>query len=311
MTKNLPAFIPLPRALLVFEAAARHGSFTAAASEFNVTQPSISRTVAQLEKDLGFQLFKRHSKGLYVTAGGQQLLASVQKSMEAIGQTIRAIQGNTGKRLVTLSMSNSFTTQWLIPRLKDFNEAFPDIELRFELAGGVLQDVTKDVDIATRIVVDNDPRYEIRDLAPEIILPVSSADYLARYGSIDDVASLPQQVFLHLTDHKRDQWQPFLGNAALKTDGIGIWNQFSDYAVILQAAAQGKGVALGWISVIANALRDGTLVPASSKQHATGRIHRLVIPKNRDVPPETHEICDWFQREMADDLKKLGLAGAF
>ncbi|MEO9338777.1 LysR substrate-binding domain-containing protein [Mesorhizobium sp. SB112] len=304
---NLSRTIPSPRTLLVFEAAARHGSFTAAATEFNVTQPSVSRSIAQLEEELGFRLFERHSKGLIVTREGQKFFDTVQESMAAISESIKEIRKNAGKRSVTMSMSSSFATHWLIPRLGDFNEAFPDIDLRFELISGVMRDVTGDVDIATRIVEDGDPRYEIWDFAPEIIVPVCSPQYLADHGSVDEVTGLSQQVFLHLTDHKRDQWKPFLSGPVVETAEVGTWNQFSDYAVILQAATQGKGVALGWISVIASALNDKTLVRSSNKQRATGRTHRLIIPKNRAVPHVAREICDWLQYEMSSELEKLSI----
>ncbi|WP_244923368.1 LysR substrate-binding domain-containing protein [Ochrobactrum quorumnocens] len=225
--------------------------------------------------------------------------------MTAVSKTIKNIRENAGKRTITMSMSSSFATHWLIPRLGDFNEAFPDVNLRFELISGVMQEVTGDVDIATRIVDDNDPRYAIWDFAPEIIMPVCSPQYLARNGSVDRPACLPHQVFLHLTDHSRAQWKPFLSEQIVETGEVGTWNEFSDYAVILQAATQGKGLALGWVSVIASALHDKTLVIASDKRRETGRIHRLIVPRNRTVPPGTHEICEWFQLEMAADLAKI------
>ncbi|WP_094509738.1 LysR substrate-binding domain-containing protein [Brucella thiophenivorans] len=307
MTEILSRMIPSPRALLVFEAAARHGSFTGAAVEFNVTQPSISRIIAQLEDELGFQLFERHSKGLIVTREGQLLVASVRENMTSMGNVIKRIKENAGKRSVTMSMSSSFATHWLIPRLGDFNEAFPNVDLRFELASGMMREITNDVDIATRIVEDNDPRYAIWDFAPEIIMPVCSPQYLARCGAVDDIASLSQQVFLHLIDHKRDQWSPFLSETVLNTGEVGTWNQFSDYAVILQAATQGKGVALGWISVIASALNEKMLVAASSKPLKTGRMHRLIVPKHKASSAMILDICDWLQLKMAEDLAKISL----
>lgn len=302
---NLSRTISSPRALFVFEAAARQGSFTAAAMEFNVTQPSISRCIAQFEDELGFRLFERHSKGLHLTSEGRTLFASVQDSLTAVSDTIHELRKGKGKRSVTMSLSSSFATQWLIPRLGEFNAAFPEIDLRFELVSGVMKDVTGDVDIATRIVDDDDPRYDIWDFAPEIIIPVCSPQYLLRHGSIDDRATLPQHVFLHLTDHRKEQWQPFLDSTLIETGVMGTWNRFSDYAVILQAATQGKGVALGWISVIASALNNGTLTPASGLQRNTGRIHRLIVPRNRSVPPGTHDICEWLRTKMTEDLSSL------
>lgn len=305
MTEQLSRLVPSPRSLLVFEAATRHGSFTGAAAEFNVTQPSISRCISQLENELGFRLFDRHSKGLIVTLEGEQLVVSVRESMTAVSKVIRDIREKAGKRSITMSMSSSFATHWLIPRLGDFNAAFPNVDLRFELISGVMREVTGDVDIATRIVEDNDPRYDIWDFAPEIIMPVCSPQYLSSHGSIDD-EDVSRHLFLHLTDHNRTQWQPFLDAHTAAT--AGIWNEFSDYGVILQAATQGKGIALGWISVIASALNEKTLVRASQKQRSTGRIHRLIVPKSRPFPSLTHEICEWFQGEMKTDLRKNGLA---
>jgi DNA-binding transcriptional LysR family regulator len=304
---NLSRIIPAPRALFVFEAAARHGSFTAAATEFNVTQPSVSRCISQFEDDLGFKLFERHSRGLVLTPEGNVLFKSVQEGLTSVSNTIHTLRNSKKKLCLTMSLSSSFATHWLLPRLGEFNEAFPDIDLRFELVAGVMKEVTGDVDIATRIVEDNDPRYEIWDFAPEIIVPVCSPQYLDRHGRLDDASRLAQQTFLHLTDHQKDQWKPFLGASYPEISSGGTWNQFSDYAVILQAASQGRGVALGWISVIADALRQGVLTRASAVQVDTGRIHRLIIPKNRVIPSLTRKICEWLQSRMANDLDLLAI----
>ena len=222
-----------------------------------MTQPSISRCISQFDDDLGFKLFERHSLGLVLTPEENVLFKSVQEGLTSFSNTIHSFRNSKKKLCVTMSVSSSFATHWLLPRLGEFNEAFPDIDLRFELVAGVMKEVNGDVDIATRIVGDNDPPYEIWDFAPEIIVPVCSPQYLERHGCLDDASQLAQQTFLHLTDHHKDQWKPFLGAGYLKISSNGTWNQFSDYAVILQAASQGRDVVLGRISVIADALRQG------------------------------------------------------
>ncbi|MCG5481888.1 LysR substrate-binding domain-containing protein [Sinorhizobium alkalisoli] len=143
------------------------------------------------------------------------------------------------------------------------------------------------------------------DVAPEIIVPVCGPQYLERHGCLEDASRLAQPTFLHLTDHQKDQWKPFLGASYPEISSGGTSNQFSDYAVILQAASQGKGVGLGWISVIANALRQGVLTRASVVQVDTGRIHRLITPRNRVLPSPTRKICEWLQSRMATDSDLL------
>src|SRR5438128_2139212 len=110
--------VPSARGLLVFEAAVRSGSFTAAAREFNVTQPSISRSIAQLEADFGVPLFTRGPAGLTPTADGRALYSAVREGFDGIAEVIRRIKQNSAaKPVVTLSLSSSLATYWFVPRL--------------------------------------------------------------------------------------------------------------------------------------------------------------------------------------------------
>ena len=111
---QLSRLIPSARGLLVLEAAARTGSFTAAAVEFNVSQPSVSRSVAELEAAVGARLFERRARGLELTADGRDLFGVVGEAAGRIADAIQAIrQRQTAtKPVVTLSMSSSFVAHW-------------------------------------------------------------------------------------------------------------------------------------------------------------------------------------------------------
>jgi DNA-binding transcriptional LysR family regulator len=299
--------ITSPRALLVFEAAARTGSFTAASTEFNVSQPSISRTISQLEDELGFKLFVRHSRGLALTSEGAELQTAVNEGFSRVTKTLEMLEQRRSlkKSSVTLSVSTSFATQWLIPRLAEFNTAFPTVDLRLKLISALMKDVTGDFDIATRLIDDDETRYHRWDFAPEIILAVCSPQYIEEHGTLDIIRPASRHTFLHLIDHSMDRWQPFIDNRQTRYPDFGTWNHFSDYSVVLQAAAQGKGVALGWVSVVASALNAETLVPASNARLVTGRTHHLIVPKSKSVPAQVFEICDWLTSRMADDISLL------
>ncbi|RWB19839.1 MAG: LysR family transcriptional regulator [Mesorhizobium sp.] len=297
--------VPSARGLLVFEAAVRLASFTAAAREFNVTQPSVSRSIAQLETDIGVALFTRNSTGLTPTADGRALYSAVRKGFDGIEEVIRGIkEKNVAKPVVTLSLSSSLVTHWFVPRLSIFATRFPDVDLRFELIAGVLRGPVENVDLATRILADDDLSYHRWAFSPEIIVPVCSPSYLSAHGRLKHDADGEGHVLLHLTDAKL-QWLDAWGHVADRKTSKAKWLEFSDYAVVLQAAMNGEGVALGWLSNVSRALLQGTLVPASDRQINTGRTHHLIAPRSRPVRPIVSEICAWMIAEMQAELKAL------
>lgn len=297
--------VPSARGLLIFEAAARKGSFTAAAAEFNISQPSVSRNVAQLEAALGVALFERSASGLTLTAEGRDLHLAVHDGLERIGEALLRIRARTpaSRQVVTLSLSSSYVAHWLLPRLSRFNAAFPEVDMRFDLIPGILRAIPDTVDLATRIMAD-DGQYHRWDLAPEIILPVCSPAYRRARGPWEDGAR-GGHVFLHLSEHSPRLWGPMSGKGGAGKAAPGTWHEFSDYSVILQAALNGEGIALGWVSVVSTALLAGTLVPASGWRLRTGRFHTLLAPKTRPLSPVVAEIAAWLAAQSADEIGRL------
>jgi DNA-binding transcriptional LysR family regulator len=304
---QLSRLIPSARGLLVFEAAARTGSFTAAAAEFNVSQPSISRSVAELEAAVGVRLFERRARGLDLTVDGSVLFGVVGEAVGRIADAIQAIRQrqNATKPVVTLSMSSSFVAHWLLPRLGEFHAAFPEIDIRFDLIPGVLRGIPDNVDLATRIIEDDDPRYHRWFLAPEIIFPVCSPAYLEARGRLDHTGDGSGHVFLWLTDHAMPKWAREWGNVAHRNSSKGVWHEFTDYAVILQAALNGEGIALGWLSVVSSALLTGTLVPASDLIIRTGQHHSLIAPRSRPLDAMVEGVALWLRTQIARELAAL------
>ncbi|CAH1679502.1 DNA-binding transcriptional LysR family regulator [Hyphomicrobiales bacterium] len=304
---HLSRLIPSVRGLLVFEAAARTGSFTAAAAEFNVSQPSISRSVAELEAAVGARLFERRARGLELTADGRDLFGVVGEAVGRIADAVQTIQQRqrAAKPVVTLSMSSSFVVHWLLPRLGEFHEAFPQIDIRFDLIPGVLRGIPDNVDLATRIIEDDDPRYHSWFFAPEIIFPVCSPAYLRARGKLDHSGDGAGHVFLWLTEHATHEWARGWGNVANRSTSKGVWHEFTDYSVILQAALNGEGIALGWLSVVSSRLLRGALVPASDLIIRSGRHHSLIAPRSRPLNPVVADVALWLRARIAQELDAL------
>ena len=143
--------LPSSNALFVFDAAARNGSFTAAAAELNVTQPAVSRMLGQFEEHLGVRLFDRKAGRAVLTEEGELLYRRVLEGFRSIESGLVEIERRRkGTETVTLSVSSAFTTHWLMPRIDKLQRQFPQVDLRFQLISGALRGPVENVDLGMR-----------------------------------------------------------------------------------------------------------------------------------------------------------------
>lgn len=303
---SLSLIMRSPRALLIFEAAARLGSCSAAAREFNLTQPSISRNIAGLEEALDVPLFLRSPTGLTLTADGEMLYRTLTEALHRIDGVLAQIgQRTERKQVVELSLSTAFVTHWFVPRMREFQASFPEVDLRFQLISGALRGAVGSVDLAMRRCGNGEVDTFTWPFAPEIVLPVCSPTYLAQHGSIDDAPAARKHRLLQFADSDIN-WRSWPSKRADVATPPGNWIEFSDYAVAIQTAMSGQGIALGWVSAVSRLLLDGALVPASTRRLMTGQTFALVAPRGRPVRDVVLRIRDWMIAEMRDDLGRLG-----
>ena len=302
---GLARLVPSLRGLLIFEAVARSGSCSAAAREFNLTQPSASRNIALLEEHLGTPLFTRSAAGMELTREGQMLYQALGDGFHRVEAALHDIAAlKNRKDVVELSLSTGFVTHWLVPRLPSFHQAFPSVDLRFQLISSHLRGGPGPVDLAMRMKGEHDNEYHSWHFAPELIIPVCSPSYLARHGTLRGVPGESGHTLLHLSDSPFDPrtlWggttEPMPRQALL---------EFSDYAVVLQAAMSGGGVAPGWISVVSRPLADGTLVPASPVRVRTGKHFHLLASRAKPLRDVVVAIRDWLLDQMREDMERVG-----
>lgn len=291
--------------LFVFEAVARLGGFTAAASELNVTQPAVSRALGRLERDLGCRLIERSREGIRLTAEGQILGLAVSRGFRSVEDAIRQIRApRNGQEAVTLSVSSGFAAHWLMPRLASLQTQFPNVDLRFQLVSGRLEGVVNSVDLGMRFTTADDPHHQCWPFVPEELVPVCSPAYLTTHGALDRERGAERQT---LIDHSQAgmRWPSFRQHLRLPDTLPNASLEFSDYAVVVQAAMLGQGVSIGWTSVVSYAIRLGQLVPACRRAFMTGRQLHVVAPKDAKLSPAAQAIRDWMLAEMADDMAEI------
>jgi DNA-binding transcriptional LysR family regulator len=288
----------------VFEIVMRRGSITRAAEELKVSQVAVSRIISRLEKALDTRLFTRSRSGLTPTDDGAILLTGVSQGLAAINDAIEQIRARQQRvQNVTISLSSAFIAYWLMPRYQLFQKALPNINLRFHVISGALGPNFDDFDLALRHSEFLKKSQQSWFFAPEVIIPVCSQSYLQTRGPLEKPKSNQTHMRIELSPTTVD-WVAFSNKAEFHDIANSQPLSFSDYALVLQAAMLGRGIALGWLSSLTHSLRAGELVPASQHIVATGSAYYL-MSNQRTAREEVQRVQAWFCEQMQSDLKEV------
>ncbi len=254
MSKRLP---PL-NALRVFDAAARHLSFTKAAEELFVTQAAVSHQIKSLEDFLGLKLFRRRNRSLLLTEEGQSYYLDIKEIFSALNDATRKLQARSAKGALTVSLLPSFAIQWLVPRLSSFNLAYPGIDVRIQAVDRDEEKLADDVDVAIFYGRGNWPGLRVEKLYAEYLLPVCSPLLLTGDNPLKSPADLAHFTLLH--DASRRDWQSYIRQLGLQHINVQQGPIFSHSAMVLQAAIHGQGVALANNVMAQSEIEAGRLV---------------------------------------------------
>lgn len=296
---RLRRMLPSPHSLFVFEAAARHSNFKAAAAELNVTQPSISHAIKALEQHCGARLFVRENRGVSLTPAGRALHESVRTGFNRIEESLAAI-GSGETQYLTLAASTSLAAHWLVPQLPHFQQQHTGTRIKIVSAD---RDTEPDQEIDMTIWVRprDFARPGSRYICDEVVFPVCSSAYLASAPPLENVGDLARHRLIHAFDahRRRLDWPSWLalagGDAAAASPDIIL----NDYQLAVQAALAGEGVALGWSLTVQVLLRHGLLVAPLEARIHTGNAFFLI---GRDRGPRSEErelLAAWIASETA------------
>ena len=245
---------PSLRSVAAFEAAARHASFTRAADELNLTPGAISHAIKALEERLDEKLFVREGRAVALTDAGRTLAARVRLSLGLLADAFDTAPWRARDRLV-LSTLSSIGERLFLPALGPLQAAAPGMMLDLRCTSA-LADFDRDVDIAIRFGPGGWRGVQARFLGDEKLFPVVSPDYKDGDWPADQ-AALADHVLIH---HPESSWRLWLDPAGPDPSRSGNALYIDDFALAVEAAAAGHGIALARGRLVASDLAEGRLV---------------------------------------------------
>ncbi|MBD2809631.1 transcriptional regulator GcvA [Xenorhabdus sp. Vera] len=301
MSKRLP---PL-NALRVFDAAARHLSFTKAAEELFVTQAAVSHQMKSLEDFLGLKLFRRRNRSLLLTEDGQSYYLDIKEIFIAINDATRKLQARIAKGALTVSLSPSFAIQWLVPRLSGFNQSFPGIDVRIQAIDREEDKLADDVDVAIFYGRGNWPGLRTDRLYPEYLLPVCSPSLMMGDRPLKTPADLAKHTLLH--DSSRRDWQAYIRQLDMQQHiSVQQGPIFSHSSMVIQAAVHGQGVALANNVMAQNEIDAGRLVCPFNDVLVSKNAFYLVCHDNQAELGKIAAFRKWILTQAATEQERLG-----
>ncbi|MDJ0993430.1 MAG: transcriptional regulator GcvA [Dinoroseobacter sp.] len=293
--------LPPLTALRAFEAAARHMSFSQAAEELNVTPAALSFQIKSLEEHLGTPVFRRLNRAVELTEAGKLLAPGCSRGFAELTTAWAATKRSLDTRSLTVTAGPAFTAKWLAPRLFDFAQKHPDIDLRFS-ASLRLMDFERDgIDIAIRFGMGGDDTGLFsRTLIREWMTPMVTPELASGLKTPSDLKNLTL-----LDDGNLDFVQPPADWAAwFRAAGVQdpprVVPQFSQVDHTIDAAEAGAGAVLGRISLTSQALRDGRLVIPFPIGITTEAHYRILCPENMVEKHQVAAFLEWIFEGVAD-----------
>ena len=281
-------------ALRTFEAAARLQSFKQAAAELFVTPTTVSNQIRQLERDWGCLLFIRKTRQLVLTDEGRSLSNVVSRSFEDIRKEINT-HINVSKKTVSLAVGPIFGARWLIPRLGQFRKEYPNIELVLHHGPRIASAEYLDTAIAVDWGEGLWPGLAATHLLDIRYSPIVSPRLVQAKGGITNLADLQKFPLIHQFD--RSEWAAWLALAGKPELNFKEETVIVDSNVVVQAAIDGQGVALGIFPLIHSEVEAGRLVCPFElfllPQKSFYLLHRPGAREN----PEIDLVCRWLHEQ--------------
>jgi len=299
--KNLRRSLPPLSSLLPFEAAARLGSLTKAAAELNLTQAAISKQIRALEQDLGTQVFERRNRAVYLTEEGRDLSRMVSDALGPIGAHCDVLRHKHGGGDVVLRSQLCEGLYWLMPRLSKFYQLHPDVPVKVMVSTRPIPEAEERFDLALQTIGREIGSAKLVLTGADEVFPVCSPSYLNGLDQPPDLTRLADYRLLHHRVVPQDwiDWDRWLEQLGTQMRIGDLGTDYDSYPMMLQAALEGHGIALGWRRTVENYLSSGALVRPFAASLSLPDGFSVYQPTDGQQRAGTAVLLEWLKRELS------------
>ena len=299
--QNMRRKLPPLSSLLPFEATARLGSVTKAASELGLTQAAVSKQIRLLEENVGATLFERRNRAVHLTDDGRAFGLLVSEALAKIGNAATELRhkGDTGDIVLRSQLCEGL--YWLMPRLSGFYQRHPDVSVRVSVSTDPIADATEPFDLALQTAGRDSGSAEILFQTGDEVFPVCSPKYLGRRKPPLPLSRLAKLSLLHHRVQPQDwqDWNQWAAHFEI-TDKIGKRGAVYDsYPMMMQAVLEGHGIALGWRRTVEDFLAAGRLTRPFGDRYMLKDALIIYRPANQRMRTGTKVLLDWLKTELA------------
>jgi len=294
--------LPPMQALRAFEATARERSLTKAAQSLHLTHGAISHQIKALESDLGVRLVERAGRGIRLTEEGERFAARVRTAFAELMAAVQEIDSRANPRQLRVSIPPSLAARWLLPRIGRFHAEHPDIDLVVNSSMAIVDFQRDEADVAIRNGFGHWPGVRIEHLVDDAFFPVCSPRIAG--GVPKRPADLARYTLLRA---EGEPWKPWFEAAGLDWPEPTRGPYFSDSALLMQAAAEGQGIALGRSTLLGSDVRNRVLVRPFAIETPNARKMYLVYPPRNADSAKIAAFRAWLKAEIAADQAASGV----
>jgi LysR family glycine cleavage system transcriptional activator len=297
--------LPPLNSLRAFVVAARHMSFSKASTELHVTPAAISQQIRQLEEQLDCELFLRSGRALVLTEEGHACLPGLTEAFEKIVEALERIDATQETGSLTVSVAPSFAAKWLVPRLENFREVHPEIDVQIGASMHLVDFASEEVDCAIRYGAGDYGDLFAERILQETVFPVCSPLLQHNGAQPRHPGDLGRFTLLH--DDSPDQdpscpdWGMWLKAAGVNGVEVGRGLRFNQSSLVLEAAIAGQGVALAKGQLAAEDLRTGRLVRPFNVTQKLDFAYYLVCPQRKTSLAKVDAFRRWLHGQAGRD----------
>ncbi|MEI7233378.1 LysR substrate-binding domain-containing protein [Pectobacterium carotovorum] len=300
--------LPPLQVLVVFEAAARHGNFTAAGNELSLSQPAVSQRIQLLENLLNTPLFERRHRGVELTESGNGLYQIVRSCLNDISEQLERTRYQRSTLRIDTDMG--FASYWLLPRLNDIQALIPGVEVQISTSPNDYNFRGNNAHLAIYFGSGNWPGTQAQRLFPEDVVPVCNQNLIDEIGANPSPDKLLEYPLIKLPETYPQRWltwEDWFRQYQVISQQHTASRTFNAYSLVIQAAIEGQGIALGWRPLIDSFLASKQLFRCGPEMR-TERGYYLISASGKPSSAQQEKVKAWLLDEAWNfHLKKNAL----